>query len=300
MKIGLRIDVSTVRGIKRGVPHLMEMLKALGASATYLFGLGPDRSGWFAGRMLTTRIDGRWRPIRAIRRYGLGTLLAGPLLPARDLVEDYADLMRGVRDEGFEVGLLARDHVAWRRRAAHADAQWTRDELEQARARFQAVFGEPPRVGGAAGWQVNRYSLRLTQRLGFDYASDTRGQGPFIPVWQAEIVACPQLPVTLPTLEELNAEMPLDAAVERLAELTAQPPATGHVYAARADLEGISLRRPFEQLLQRWKGQGYEIGSLKRYAEGLPAGDLPRHEIAREELARRFGAVAVQGREFLA
>ncbi|MGH8631965.1 MAG: 4-deoxy-4-formamido-L-arabinose-phosphoundecaprenol deformylase, partial [Burkholderiales bacterium] len=213
---------------------------------------------------------------------------------------DYADLMRSVHREGFEAGLLAHDHVAWRRRAAQADAEWTRDQLEQARQRFETVFGEPPRVGGAAGWQVNRYSLRLTQRLGFDYASDTRGSGPFIPVWQAEIVACPQLPVTLPTLEELNAESPLDAAVERLLQLTAQPPATGHVYAARADLEGISLAPHFEQVLQRWRGQGYEIGSLKRYAEGLPAGDLPRHEIARQELVSRFGPVAVQGREFLA
>jgi peptidoglycan/xylan/chitin deacetylase (PgdA/CDA1 family) len=300
VKIGLRIEVSTVRALKRGVPHLIETLKALGAGATFLFALGPDRSGWLARRMLCTRIDGRWRPFRALRRYGLGTLLAGPVLPARDLAGDYADLMRAVQREGFEVGLLAHDHIAWRKRAARADAQWTREALELARERFAAVFGEPPRVSGAAGWQVNRYSLRLTQRLGLDYASDTRGSGPFIPVWQAEIVACPQLPVTLPTLEELNAELPLEAAAERLVELTAQPPATGHVYAARADLEGVSLAPAFEKLLQRWRGQGYEILSLKRYAEGLPAGDLPRHEVAREEVARRFGPVAVQGREFLA
>lgn len=294
------MEVSTVRGLKRGVPHLIETLKTLGASATFLFALGPDRSGWLAGRMLATRIDGRWRPLRALRRYGLGALLAGPLLPAKDLFEDCADRMRAVRDEGFEVGLLARDHVAWRRRAAKADAEWTREELEQARSRFESVFGQPPRVGGAAGWQVNRYSLRLTQRAGFDYASDTRGRRPFIPVWQAEIVACPQLPVTLPTLEELNTTMRIDAAVEKLLELTAQSPPTGHVYAASAHLEGMSLAQPFDQLLHRWRGQGYDICSLKRYAEELPAGDLPRHEIAREEYVPRFGPVAVQGREFLA
>ena len=42
-----------------------------------------------------------------------------------------------------------------------------------------------------------------TQRLGFDYCSDTRGTHPFIPMWNAEIIACPQLPTTLPTLDEL-------------------------------------------------------------------------------------------------
>jgi undecaprenyl phosphate-alpha-L-ara4FN deformylase len=300
VKLGLRIEVSTARALKRGVPRLMEMLKAFGADATFLFALGPDRSGWQALRMLGTRIDGRWRPFAAVRRYGLGTLLSGPLLPPIDLSGERAQGMRTVRDAGFEVGVLAHDHVAWRRRAARADARWTQRQLERARERFESVFGEPPRVVGAAGWQVNRHWLRLTQRLGFDFASDTRGRGPFVPVWQAEIVACPQIPVTLPTLEELNAQMPLADAVERLAALTERPPPTGHVYAARADLEGISLAPAFEGLLRKWRGQGYEVGSLRRYVEGLPAGDLPRHVVGREEVAPRFGPVAVQSVEFLA
>jgi undecaprenyl phosphate-alpha-L-ara4FN deformylase len=50
---------------------------------------------------------------------------------------------------------------------------------------------------------MNAHALRLTQRLGYRWASDCRGSHPFIPVWNAEIVACPQLPTTLPTLDEL-------------------------------------------------------------------------------------------------
>jgi undecaprenyl phosphate-alpha-L-ara4FN deformylase len=52
---------------------------------------------------------------------------------------------------------------------------------------------------------MNRHALRLTQRLGFCYASDCRGKFPFIPVIDGEIVLCPQLPTTLPTLDELLA-----------------------------------------------------------------------------------------------
>lgn len=300
MHLGLRIEVSTRRALRKGVPRLIDMLKAHSANATFLFALGPDRSGWLAGRFLRTRIDGRFRPFKAIRRYGLGTLLAGPLLPPIDLPREHADLMRSVRDEGFEAGILALDHVAWRKRAARADGEWTQRQVQQARERFQEVFGELPKVCGAAGWQVNRSSLRLTQRLGFDYASDTRGSRPFVPVWQAELVACPQIPVTLPTLEELNAQMPLASAVARLLELTAGRPATGHVYAARADLEGIALAGAFEELVGKWRGQGYEIGSLRQYAEELPAGELPRNVVGREELVPRFGPIAVQGAEFLA
>jgi hypothetical protein len=49
---------------------------------------------------------------------------------------------------------------------------------------------------------MNREAFRLTQRMGFVYASDTRGTHPFLPVIKAEIVACPQYPTTLPTLDE--------------------------------------------------------------------------------------------------
>jgi undecaprenyl phosphate-alpha-L-ara4FN deformylase len=301
MKLALRIEVSTARALGRGVPRLIDMLKSADAGGTFLFALGPDRTGRMAGRLIGQPIEGRMRPIRAIRRYGFGTLLCGTLLRAPDLSSKiFAPLLRAVRDEGFEVGVLAHDHVQWRARAAGETAEWTRAQMHAARARFESVFGEAPRAHGAAGWQVNRDSLRLTQRLGYDYASDTRGEQPFVPICRAEIVACPQLPTTLPTLAELNAEAPLGVAVERLLDITAAPSATGHVYSARADLEGIGFADAFEGLLARWRGQGYEIVSLRDYVDGLPAGELPRHEIAVRELPHGVGTVAAQGRPFLA
>lgn len=300
MKLALRIEVSTVRALEKGVPRLVEMLKEHEAGATFLFALGTDRSGAMAGRFFAHRIEGRVRPFRQIRRYGLRTLLSGTLLPGARLAQDHAAAMCLARDEGFEVGVLADDHVAWRKRGALKNTAWTREQMESARSRFDTVFGHTPRVHGAAGWQINVDSLRLTQRLGYDYASDTRGSAPFLPVWRAEIVACPQLPVTLPTLEELNVQMPMDKAIERLLELTREPPPNGHLYAARADLEGHAFAAEFDNLLSHWRGQGFELVTLKDYAESLVDRDLPRHEIEYNELVPGFGRVAVQGREFLA
>src|SRR6266571_5200469 len=98
---------------------------------------------------------------------------------------------------------LCWDHVRWQDGVAGADAAWTENELGRARERFIEVFAAAPRSHGAAGWQMNRHALRLTQRLDFAYASDTRGTRPFVPVCDGEIVLCPQLPTTLPTLDEL-------------------------------------------------------------------------------------------------
>jgi undecaprenyl phosphate-alpha-L-ara4FN deformylase len=300
MKLGLRIEVSTVRALVHGVPRLVEMLKEQQAGATFLFAFGAEHTGRIAGRLLGRRIEGRFRPLRQIQRYGTRALLSGTVLRGARLAADHADAMRLAQHEGFEVGVLAADHVAWRKRGARKDAAWTRDQMEAARSAFDTVFGHSPQVHGAAGWQVNLDSLRLTQRLGYEYASDTRGSAPFLPVWRAEIVACPQLPVTLPTLDELNSQLPLDSAVERLLELTRDAPLNGHLYAARADLEGVAFATQFDDLLSRWRGQGYELLSLKDYAESLADRDLPRHEIEFGELTPGFGTVAKQGREFLA
>jgi undecaprenyl phosphate-alpha-L-ara4FN deformylase len=302
MKLALKIDVNTYRGTRDGVPRLIDILKAHGAGATFLFTLGPDRSGRAIRRLFHPGVFSKaWRN-NAVRSYGLRTLFYGTLLPAPDIGAQCASIMRDTRDAGFEVGIHGYERVLWQHRAASADAAWTRRQMDLACARFEEIFGEPARVHGAAGWQMNRHAYRLTQRLGFGYCSDTRGNEPFVPIYQAEIVACPQLPTTLPTIDELLGRDGATAAnvAERLLELTSNPPATGHVYTAQAEFEGRRLAPVFEKLLEGWRAQGYEVASLRDYLESLATRDLPRHEVAVGPLPGRAGALALQGREFLA
>jgi peptidoglycan/xylan/chitin deacetylase (PgdA/CDA1 family) len=148
---------------------------------------------------------------------------------------------------------------------------------------------------------MNLQSLRLTQRLGFDYGSDSRGSCPFIPVWRAEIIACPQLPTTLPTLDELIGTNGITAknVAAHLLGLTREPPATGHVYTLHAELEGGKLAGAFEAMLAGWKSQGYELVALRTLAEALDLKSLPRNEIALGAVPGRSGSLTLQGREFL-
>ena len=44
-RLALKIDVDTWRGTREGVPRLLEVLSRRGAQATFLFSLGPDRTG---------------------------------------------------------------------------------------------------------------------------------------------------------------------------------------------------------------------------------------------------------------
>jgi peptidoglycan/xylan/chitin deacetylase (PgdA/CDA1 family) len=297
MKLALKIDVDTYRGTREGVPRLVEVLQRYNAQATFFFSLGPDHTGRAIKRVFRPGFLGKVSRTSVVEHYGIKTLLYGTLLPAPDIGKKCADIMRMVRVAGFEVGIHCYDHIRWQDHVAVKDAVWTRCEMQLAVDRFTEIFGEAPKAHAAAGWQMNRHALRLTQQLGFDYSSDTRGTHPFIPTVNAEIIACPQLPTTLPTLDELmNRDgITLDNIAQHILKLTEVPSATGHVYTLHAELEGGKWLPIFEQLLQGWQAQGYELVSMRQYLQGLDVAALPRHEVVMREVEGRVGTLAVQG-----
>lgn len=291
MKLALRIEVATLRGTREAVPRLAALLGEQRAGATFLFSLGPDRTG---------RALGSLARVPRLKCYGPAALFSGTLLPAADIGARCADAMRAVRAAGFEAGIHAYDRAAWVRRAARADEAWTAEAMRLARARFEKIFGEPALTHGAPGWRMNRHAWRYTQRLGFRHCSDARGTGPFVPVVNAEIIACPQLPTTLPTLDEVMAEGAAkpEEAFRRLLELSRDPPPTGHVCTLRAEVEGGPYLGLLRELVAGWRALGYTLVSLCDYAAGLDTARLPRHVVS--ENAGPNGPVWVQGKEFLA
>jgi undecaprenyl phosphate-alpha-L-ara4FN deformylase len=295
-QLALKIDVDTYRGTREGVPRLIEILQRYNAQATFFFSLGPDHTGRAIKRVFRPGFLGKVSRTSVVEHYGIKTLLYGTLLPAPDIGRKCADIMRMVKVAGFETGIHCYDHIRWQDYVANKDAEWTRRELQLAVDRYTEIFGEAPHAHAAAGWQMNRHALRLMQRFGFQYSSDTRGTHPFIPTWQAEIIACPQLPTTLPTLDELmNRDgITLDNIAQHILKLTEVPSITGHVYTLHAELEGGKWLPIFEQLLQGWQAQGYELVSLQQYLQGLDLAALPRREVVMREVEGRVGKLAVQ------
>ena len=301
MKLALKIDVDTYVGTRDGVPRLLELLSRHRANATFLFSVGPDHTGRALRRVFRPGFVKKVSRTSVLSHYGVTTLLYGTLLPGPDIGRRCAEVMRRVRAEGFETGIHAYDHVKWQDGVRSAGDAWTEREMRRACDRFREVFGEPARIHGAAGWQMNVHAYRLTRQLAFHYCSDTRGTRPFIPVCNAEIIACPQLPTTLPTLDELIGMngLTVDNVAGRLLGLTEKPSPAGHVYTLHAELEGNKLAGVFETLLGGWRAQGYSLVSLREYAEGLELSRLPRHVVTDGSVPGRSGTVALQGKDFL-
>ena len=306
MRVALKVDVDTYRGTTEGIPRLLAVLKRHDARATFLFSLGPDHTGRAIKRVFRPGFFGKVARTSVVEHYGIRTLLYGTLLPGPDIGRRCAPLLRAVRDAGHEVGIHTWDHVKWQDGVgtdiAHASNDWTERQMRRACERFEQVFGTPAKTHGAAGWQMNPHAIRLTQRLGFDYCSDTRGSHPFMPVVNAEVTLCPQIPGTLPTLDELIGigDITPDNVHHQVLAAAAKPAPLGHVYTLHAELEGMKLLPVFERLLGAWRSQGIELVGTDTIAAQLDATSLPRHTIAWAEVPGRSGVLATQGAAFLA
>lgn len=301
-QLALRITASTYRGTLQGIPNLVELLRRHHAGATFLFTLGPDHSGRAISRLFRAGHIGQARRTRAFSHYGLSTLLTGTLLPAPQIGRRAAAVLHGVRDSGFEVGLQAWDRYAWEEGIADADAAWTERQMHLAADRYADIYKTSPTVHGAAGWQMNAHALRLTQRMGLKYASDTRGTHPYIPVQNGEIILCPQIPTTLPSTAELVGLNGVSEAnvAETLLSLTAAESSHPHVFALSAEREGMKLAPVLEKLLTGWHEQGYSITAMQDIADQLDRDTLPHHQVIRGTVPGRLGTLMVQGAEFLA
>ena len=288
MKLAIKIDVDTFRGTQEGVPRLIDLLRKHNAGATFLFSLGPDHTGRALRRVFRPGFFSKVARTSVVEHYGVRTLLYGTLLPGPDIGRRCRETLRRTRDAGFEVGVHCWDHVRWQDFVVKRDAEWTEREMQRAMDRFREVFGEDAATWGAAGWQLNRHAAWFEERH-FAYASDTRGTGPFQPVWDGVAIGCPQLPTTLPTLDELIGLH--DDVVAHLLSLTGRG---DHVFTGHAELEGGKLLAPFDALLAGWKAQGYELVATETMWRTVDVARLPRCEVIQGEVPGRSGKLAVQ------
>lgn len=270
MRVALRIDVLNRPAAREGVPAILNLLAQYELSASFFVSLGSDR-------VPTPDLGGG---VARVRRTGR-RLLAG-LRGGAPIGRECAAELRAIQAAGHDLGISAFDARRWSRHAAEPpDEDWIDAELNRAVEAFGDLFGESPRAFAAPDWQVHPALFAAEQRLDLSYASDTRGRYPFRPVLQGVRSSCPQIPVTLPTLTELVAggSAPLDKAHEFLYAESRHLLPGGHVYAARADLEGITHLDLLEKLLVMWKGQDGALRPLAEVRDELDPDRLPVHQV---------------------
>jgi undecaprenyl phosphate-alpha-L-ara4FN deformylase len=119
---------------------------------------------------------------------------------------------------------------------------------------------------------------------------------PFVPVIGGAEVVVPQLPTTLPTLDELIGRPDLEGVdpVDHLLALTAADAERDHVFTLHAELEGGAYLESFERLLRIWHSRGVRLTDLATYAGTLDVKKLPRCKIVAGTVPGRSGVLASQ------
>jgi peptidoglycan/xylan/chitin deacetylase (PgdA/CDA1 family) len=296
VQVAIKIDVDTRIGTVEGVPRLLAVFARHGVEASFYAVLGPDNSGKAIRRVFTRKgFVGKMARTNPLRIYGLKTLLYGTLLPAPMTGLAHPDVLRRVVASGHELGLHGYDHVDWHDHASDWGVDQAVREFARGAGAFGQVMGHAPAACAAPGWQATAATLEAQERHGLAYASDCRGRAPFYPDVRGQRFRTLQIPGTLPTIDELLGRDGCTAStvtghLESLLDLDRL-----NVYTGHAEIEGMFLAGPFEELVARLARRGAKFVTLAQVAASVTPGDVEVCEVAEGPMAGRAGLVACQG-----
>jgi undecaprenyl phosphate-alpha-L-ara4FN deformylase len=294
--LGLKVDVCTYEGLRVGVPNLLRLFAERGIRASFFVALGPDTTGRAILRVLRPGFVSKLRRTRAVRTYGLRTLLSGTLLPPRHPVRRLAPVLRSIAAAEHELAVHGYNHQRWQDRLHRMDEPAVREEIGRAMALYREVAGNAPRGFGAPGWQVTPASLRVVDGMGFAYASDTRGRQPFFPRIDEVRLRTLQLPTTFPTLDEVlgrEGMQPEDFIGLVCGQMRDAAPG---VLTLHAEMEGVNYLAMTDRLLAALREARVTCVPLETLAERICAGDtktIPTAEVVARPIRGRAGMVAM-------
>jgi peptidoglycan/xylan/chitin deacetylase (PgdA/CDA1 family) len=179
--------------------------------------------------------------------------------------------------------------VAWHDRLDRFRPGRVADHLRRAWDAFADATGHPPAATAAPGWHATDESLACQDRMDFDYASDTRGRGPFVPMTAAGPCATIQIPTTLPTLDEMLGRPDLpggDPAAVWEQGIAAAPPGSVQVITLHAEIEGMA-HAAFESALAPARSGPVRFTRLDAIARSVVAtGFRPGRSVAARSRSR--------------
>lgn len=290
VKLAIKVDVDTFRGYREGVPRLLELFERRGVRASVFFSFGPDNSGKAIRRVFRKGFVAKMLRTKAPSAYGLKTLMYGTLLPAPMIVSSDPEIFRRAVGCGHDCGVHAWDHVYVQDKLKKISEGEFFGLFMNAAEEFERLSGEKPRSYAAPGWQCSDASLSVLDRLGLLYASDTRGQEPYFPIWDKKEYNTLQIPTTLPTMDEiLGTRGVTDATLPGL--WLEKMNCEWNVLTVHAEMEGLSKLCVFDDFLKMAQAGGVSFLTLRDIALAVEARPCAA---GKGTVTGRAGTLAVQ------
>ncbi len=294
MKLAFKVDVDTYLGTKNGVPALRRVFSRQGVGASFFFSLGEDQMGRSIFRIFQKGFLKKCSKSGVLSNYPLRSLLSGTLLPSSIISNKCVAEIKSIASEGFECGVHCWNHYRWQNFLSKMSAEDVAEDYKKAFTSLRDIIDEKIVSCASAGWQVSSDYLALEDESHLLYASDCRGESPFLPMFDGRIFKTPQIPTTLPTLDEILCDKNIsDVADYYEAQILSS---NVSVMTIHSELEGGAYRDWFENFLLRLKSKGIEFILLRDYAKTFAEGgvSLPVCEMSMSSFPNRGGVLAVQ------
>lgn len=291
MQIGLRVDVDTLRGTRLGVPVICRTLAEHGWRASFFFSVGPDNMGRHLWRLFRPRFLIKMLRSNAPALYGWDILLRGVFWPGPMIGPRCAEAIQAAAAAGHEIGLHAWDHQAWQARVERWPEETIRNQLRRGYDLLAGIIGRPPAASAAPGWRCTPRALSVKDEFGFAYNSDCRGESVFCPRVDGRRLRTPQVPVNLPTYDELIGHDGVTAGNYNRRLLDLIQPDHYNVLTIHAEVEGIAAAELFREFAEAVAARGGRCCPLGDLA--VSPADLPERELTAGSVPGREGWVAV-------
>lgn len=295
MIVGLRIDADTYRGTRLGVPALLRLLEREGVGASFFFSAGPDNMGRHLRRLLRPAFFLKMVRSGAPGLYGWDILLRGTLWPGPVIGRRLAPVLRDARAAGHEIGLHAWDHQDWQANLEAMPPEAIRRHLRLAFDLIAEAAGAPPTCSAAPGWRCDDRVLAEKEAFPFTYNSDCRGRSVFHPAVKGRLLAQPQVPVTLPTYDEVVGREGVTPETFNAGLFARLRPDGLNVLTIHAESEGIRWLGLFADFIARVKAAGGRLAPLGKLLP--PAASIPPGRLERGQVPGREGWLATQAED---
>jgi len=282
--LGLKIDVDTYVGMKRGVPRLLSILSQFDFQATFYLSMGPDASGRAILQLIKNpRFFRKMLRTNAGRLYGMKTALYGTLLPSPMIGLSFPDLVDQIISAGHELEFHAWDHRRWQDDLYKRPAEWIEDWFEKGVQAYRRLVKKEPSSFGAPSWLIDDRVLEIVQKYPFRYLSCTRAKEPFI----HEISGLMEIPSNLPCFEEIGVPRGLSTILQILKD------GGTHVLPVHAEAEGGIWDKYFIKLCEEVRRTDFQILPLSKIQTLLKSEALPVRKYRLELLPGRSTPCAV-------
>ncbi len=166
----LRVDLESYKGIKYGLPNILDLLAEFDLKASFYLVMGGE-SNLIELLRYREKIKGE----RKIKVYTLKEKLRIALFPC-DFVTKNLNIIRRILREGHELGIHGWKHRAWTRALDKINIE---EHIKKAKQKYIKLFSQIPISFAAPGFRTNMEVIKLLDKYGFKVISDLPGEKPF-------------------------------------------------------------------------------------------------------------------------